>query len=66
MGHLQKIGMGYFQHMRQAFLYSFTSFKAGIAFFIHGLFPDLLETTGSEIINILNARLMFLRNIKNH
>lgn len=66
MGHLQKIGMGYFQHMYQAFLYSFTAFEAGIVFFIHGLFPDIFETTGSVIINNLNSRLMFLQNIKNH
>lgn len=66
MSHLEKIGMGYFEHMCQAFLYSFTAFKAGFVFFIHGLFPDLLETTGSEIIHHLNSKLMFMRNIKNH
>lgn len=66
MRHLKKIGMSYFQHMRQAFLYSFTAFEAGFIFFIHGIFPHIFETTGSEIINNLNSRIMFLQNVKNH
>jgi len=66
MGHLEKIKMGYFEHMSQAFLYSFAAFEAGIIFFIHGLFPDIFETTGSEIIHDLYSKLGFSKNIKNY
>jgi hypothetical protein len=35
-------------------LYSFYSISAGVIFFIHGFFPDMLTQTGSGIIEWMN------------
>jgi len=53
MTHLQSINLPYFSHLKIAFHYSFTSVKAALVFFIHGIFPDCFETTGSNIITSL-------------
>jgi hypothetical protein len=49
--HLRKQRMSYCTHLQTAFGYSYYSAKAAITFFIHGLFPFVFETTGSNIIH---------------
>ena len=57
MNHLESINLSYFSHLKIAFHHSFTSVKAAFVFFIHGIFPDCFETTGSDIITSLNENL---------
>lgn len=49
--HLTDVHQGYFEHLRDAWSYSFQSIVAGFAFFIHGIFPDALVKTGSSYIS---------------
>lgn len=57
MGHLDDIQMDYFTHLKHSFTYSLGSCCAGIIFFIHGIFPNILVSTGSTKIRILNKQL---------
>jgi len=51
--HLEKNGMTYFQHMAFAYKYAFKLQKAVFAALIHGLIPDLFETTASDTVKKL-------------
>jgi hypothetical protein len=53
--HLKFVKQGYYEHLIDAFGYSFTSLKASIYFLIHGLFPDFFEFNGSNEIQNLNT-----------
>jgi hypothetical protein len=48
--HLLKIKQSYFQHLFDALSFSFISLKASFIFLIHGLYPDIFETKGGELI----------------
>ena len=53
--HLEGINQTYFEHLKDAFYYSFCSFKASIYFLMHGIYPDIFINSGSTtIININN------------
>ena len=54
MTHLDDVKLTYTQHLCQSMLYSFYSISAGVIFFIHGFFPDILTHTGSDIIEWVN------------
>ena len=54
MSHLDNVKLTYTQHLCQSMLYSFYSISAGLIFFIHGFFPDMLTQTGSGIIEWIN------------
>jgi hypothetical protein len=58
MTHLDDVKQTYFEHMKDAFFYSFTSFTASIIFMIHGIFPELLIFEGSNKIFSLNQILI--------
>lgn len=53
--HLNYVKQEYFEHLVDAFGYSFASLKACVYFFIHGLIPDLFEFNGSNEIQNLNT-----------
>lgn len=53
--HLTDVRQGYFEHMRDAWTYSFQSIIGGFAFFVHGLFPDAFVKTGSGYIAGVHA-----------
>ena len=53
--HLTQKNMTYFEHMIGAIYFSLLSLLASIAFFIHGLIPDIFTESGSSIIRILNS-----------
>lgn len=64
--HLTIAKQTYFDHLQDALYYSFLSLKASCLFFIHGLFPDIFETAGSDQIqNIYMKILNKYKNIKN-
>lgn len=48
--HLEGKRISYCKHLGYAWYYSFLSFKASITFFIHGLYPDWFQTSGSDTI----------------
>jgi hypothetical protein len=53
--HLKKINQTYLTHFQDALYYSVLSFKASICFLIHGIYPDILESSGSKTIFDLNG-----------
>ena len=57
MGHLKDVGLGYFEHMKGAFnLAGSCAYAAGILV-VHGLFPDLGGTTGTDTLKKALAEL---------
>lgn len=48
--HLEEKRVGYLRHMCRAFYYSLISLKASFAFFVHAIYPDVFETTGSDTV----------------
>ena len=58
--HLEEQNESYFRHLATAWRLAFASFKAGVILFIHGLYPDVLETRGGDLItesaNTVNTR----------
>jgi hypothetical protein len=51
--HLLDYHQTYFSHLQDAWSFSARSLKASIAFFIHGLYPDIFVSTGSNEIKDL-------------
>lgn len=52
--HLTKANQDYVDHLMDAWSYSARAFAASVSFFVHGLVPDWLQTTGSELVSSLN------------
>lgn len=50
MGHLEEIGLGYFEHMKGAFKLAGSCAYATGVLIVHGLFPDFGGNTGSETL----------------
>ncbi len=61
--HLREVNLSYYDHLFVSLGYAKEAMTAAIVFFIHGLFPDVFETTGSNIIDKLNNKIKN-RNIK--
>lgn len=55
--HPNAVGETYGAHMHTAWSVGFTLLGAGLACLIHGLYPPLFKTTGSQTIFRLNAKL---------
>ena len=55
--HLKNVNMTYLQHMRTSFGYSYTFFSGSIKAFIHGIFPNMYETSTSDLIKQLHMDL---------
>ncbi len=56
--HLEDINQTYFQHFQDAFYYSINSLKASIYFFIHGIYPDIFTSAGSDTIFNINGQII--------
>lgn len=50
MKHLDEVGIGYFEHMRIAFLNSFRLLVSSLVLIIHGIAPCLFTKTSSVMI----------------
>lgn len=48
--HLMDTEQTYSSHFFHAMYYSYTSFKASAYFFIHAIYPDFFEFSGSKTI----------------
>ena len=55
--HLRHVNMTYFQHLKTSFSYSYTFLNGSVKAFIHGVFPDIYETTTSDLIKKLHEDL---------
>jgi len=53
--HPASVGESYFGHLLQASRFGLRMLFAGIACILHGLFPFLFVTTGSDAMKALNA-----------
>jgi hypothetical protein len=53
--HLEFANQTYLQHLQDSMTYSVKSLKASLYFFIHGLFPNYFESSGSQTIEDLNT-----------
>ena len=60
--HPKSVGESYFEHMGMAFSFSGRMLLAGLACFVHGLFPFLCVKTGSMAITELHSRMVTNRS----
>ena len=60
--HPATVGETYTEHMGSAFSFSFRLIGAGLACFIHGVFPFLFKKTGSEAVLELHHRMVTHRD----
>lgn len=60
-GHPASVNETYLEHLGSAWSFSFRLIGAGIACFLHGLFPFLFGTTGSSTIRHLHERMVTSR-----
>lgn len=57
MGHLDDVRMDYITHLKNSLYYSFESCMSGVIFLVHGIYPDILVTTGSQKIQQLSKQI---------
>ena len=50
ISHIKENNTTYFVHMRRALSLSFKSLQASIALFVHAMYPNIFEYTGSNLI----------------
>ena len=60
--HPGTVGETYFEHMGQAFSFSFEMVRCGLACLLHGFFPFLFVKTGSKAIARLHTRMVTHRD----
>ncbi len=59
--HPATVGETYFEHMGMAFSFAFRMLGGGLACLLHGIFPFLFLTTGSQTIQRLHDRMVLNR-----
>ncbi len=62
--HPASVGESYFEHLAMAFSFSFRMIGGGLACLIHGVFPFLFRSSGSQCIRELNERMVTHRQRK--
>ncbi len=62
--HPQSIGESYFQHMSNAFSFGKKMFFASVTCIIHGIFPFLYTSRGSQAIEELHAHMSARNNAR--
>ena len=60
--HPETVGETYLQHLQQASGFALCMFSAGLACLIHGLFPFMFQSTGSDKIRNLHSRMVMHRS----
>jgi len=56
--HLETVNESYFRHMFLAMGFAFSMLWGAIACFIHAIFPNTFQKTGSDIIRKLHDRMV--------
>lgn len=59
--HPASVNESYAEHLGSAWSFAFQMMGAGLACFLHGLFPFLFVTTGSSTIRELHERMVINR-----
>ena len=59
--HLHFVNQSYWIHFRHSMGYSVKSLACSVIFFIHALWPDLFQRTGSDIVAQLNDKMQSTR-----
>lgn len=60
--HPASVGESYWQHLASATGFGTRMIGAGLACLLHGLFPWLFRTTGSDAVRALHARMIVHRH----
>ena len=55
--HLKDVNMTYLEHMKFSLFLSFNFFKASFSAFIHAIYPDILVTSSTETLELLNIEM---------
>lgn len=50
MSHLKENNITYYNHFKRSMIFSYKSLQASLCFFIHAIYPNIYEDTGSQII----------------
>lgn len=53
MEHLVQVKQTYKEHFCHSMVFAFESMKASVCFFIHAIYPDVFQRSGSEIVKNL-------------
>ncbi len=64
LSHPRAVGESYFEHLLVALRFGLTMVIGGIACMIHGIFPKLCTTTGSQTVCALYNRMVAHRRTK--
>ena len=63
--HLTKVKMSYIQHLNHSLHFSRILFSGSIKAFVHGIFPNLYETSTTDLTRELNMKLFDHKMSKN-
>jgi hypothetical protein len=55
--HLKNINMTYLEHMKFSLFLSFNFFKASFNAFVHAIYPDILVTSSTDTLELLNIEM---------
>ena len=55
--HLKQVNMTYYQHMKHSLGLSYDLLNGSIKAFVHGIFPNLYETSTTDLTIKLNNKL---------
>lgn len=55
--HLKDVNMTYFEHMKFSLFLSFTFLKASFGAFVHAIYPDILVTSSTDTLELLNIEM---------
>ena len=55
--HLKDVNMSYLGHMKFSLFLSFTFLKAAFGAFVHAIYPDILVTSSTDTLELLNIEM---------
>ena len=55
--HLNKININYYSHMKHSLGFSVLFFQGGVKAFIHSIYPDVYQTSSTDISKKINNKL---------
>lgn len=55
--HLKDVNMTYLEHMKFSLFLSFNFFKASFSAFVHAIYPDILITSSTDTLKLLNIEM---------
>lgn len=55
--HLNKVNMNYYNHMKHSMGLSVLFFQGGIKAFVHSIYPNVYETSSTDVSKKINNKL---------